>query len=124
MPALCLVADVVAVVVFAAIGRASHDESGAVAGVLLTAAPFLAGLAVAWTTPWVRSRPPSLRAGAVALAGTAVIGLGLRAAFLDRLPPTFVAVAVVSLGVLLLGWRGVAAAVATLSVRRAERTRR
>lgn len=108
IPALALVADLVAVIVFAAVGRASHAESDGLLGLLTTAAPFAAGLLVAWATPWLRVRPAGLRAGAVVLAGTAVLGLALRAVFLDRLPLSFAIVAVISLAVLLLGWRGVA----------------
>lgn len=108
IPALAFVADLVAVVVFAAIGRASHAESDGLIGLAATAAPFAAGLVVAWATPWLRVRPAGLRAGGVALAGTVVIGLALRAVFLDRLPLSFAIVATISLAVLLLGWRGVA----------------
>ncbi|MFC4945426.1 DUF3054 domain-containing protein [Pseudonocardia sp. GCM10023141] len=110
--ALALAADVVAVIVFAAIGRASHDEAGDLLGLLGTIAPFAVGLAAAWATPMVRANPSGLRAGAVVLGATAVIGLLLRLAFLGRLPLAFVLVAVISLGVLLLGWRGLAMLVA------------
>ncbi len=118
---LALAADVVAVVVFAAAGRASHASAGDLLGLLGTAAPFLVGLAVAWATPWVRSRPTGLKAGAVALAGTAVLGLALRAAFTGRLPLGFAIVTIVSLAVLLLGWRGLAAVVSRVAARRSDR---
>ncbi|GAA1829635.1 DUF3054 domain-containing protein [Pseudonocardia ailaonensis] len=118
IPVLALAADVVAVVVFAAIGRASHEEADSLVGLAATAAPFLAGLVAAWATPWVRARPASVAAGGIVLAGTAVIGLLLRFAFLDRLPLSFAIVATVSLAVLLLGWRGLAALVALRSRRR------
>ncbi|GEL17807.1 DUF3054 domain-containing protein [Pseudonocardia asaccharolytica] len=108
IPALALVADAVAVVVFAALGRLSHDEPGDLVGLLGTAAPFLVGLAAAWATPWVRARPLDLRSGGLALAGTAVLGLLLRAAFTGRLPASFAIVASVSLAVLFLGWRAIA----------------
>lgn len=109
---LAFAADVVAVVVFAAIGRASHEESADVVGLALTAAPFAVGLAAAWATPFVRARPEGLRAGLVALASTVVLGLLLRFAFTGRLPWSFAIVAALSLAVLLLGWRGLAAVVA------------
>jgi len=102
IPALAITADIVSVIVFAAVGRASHDESADVLGLLATAAPFGLGLLAAWATPLVRAR----------LAGTAAIGLLVRLAFLDRLPLSFAVVATCALGVLLLGWRGLAAAVA------------
>jgi hypothetical protein len=112
IPALALAADVVAVVVFAAIGRSSHGESGDVVGMLATVAPFMAGLAAAWATPVVRAHPAGLRAGAVVLAGTAVLGLALRAGFTGRLPLTFALITVASLAVLMLGWRALSLAVA------------
>ncbi len=106
---LAAAADVTAVVVFAAVGRRSHAEPGDLLGLAATAAPFAAGLAVAWATPVVRRNPAGLRAGAVAVLCTAAVGLLLRAAFTGRLPLSFAVVATVSLAVLLLGWRGVAA---------------
>jgi Protein of unknown function (DUF3054) len=112
IPALAFAADIVAVIVFAAVGRASHDESADVLALAATAAPFALGLAAAWATPIVRARPAGLRAGATVLAGTALIGLLVRFAFTDRLPLSFAIVAVVSLGVLILGWRGLSALVA------------
>ncbi|MGH3564547.1 MAG: DUF3054 domain-containing protein [Pseudonocardia sp.] len=112
IPGLAVAADMLAVVVFVAVGRLNHDASGALLGFLATLAPFAVGLLVSWATPVVRVNPAGLRAGAVVLAGTAVVGLALRAAFTDQLPLTFAVVTVVALGLLLLGWRGLAAAVA------------
>jgi Protein of unknown function (DUF3054) len=109
---LALAADVTAVIVFAAVGRSTHGESGDLLGLLGTAAPFLIGLAAAWATPIVRAQPTGWRAGAVVLAGAGVLGLLLRAGFTDRLPPTFALIALVSLAVLVLGWRALSLAVA------------
>jgi hypothetical protein len=111
--ALAFAADVTAVVVFAAVGRSTHGESGDLFALLGTAAPFLVGLGAAWATPTVRANPTGLRAGLVALAGSAVLGLALRAGFAAALPPlTFVLISVVSLAVLMLGWRALSSAVA------------
>jgi hypothetical protein len=121
IPALAVAADVLAVVVFAAVGRVNHDLSGDPLGLLGTAAPFAVGLLAAWATPQVRADPAALRAGAVVLAGAAVIGLALRAAFTGRLPLSFAVVAVVALAVLLLGWRAVAALVSRTVAHRALR---
>jgi hypothetical protein len=110
--ALALAADVVAVVVFAAIGRITHRESGDLLGLAGTAAPFLIGLGAAWFTPIVRAQPIGWRAGAVVLAGAVLLGLLLRAGFTGSLPLTFVAITTVSLGVLMLGWRALSLAVA------------
>jgi Protein of unknown function (DUF3054) len=118
IPALAFAADVTAVIVFAAVGRASHDESGDLFGLLGTAAPFLVGLGAAWATPVVRALPTGLRAGAVVLAGCALLGLLLRVGFTGRLPLSFAVVTVVSLAVLLLGWRALSLAVAHRAAQR------
>lgn len=118
---LALAADAVAVVVFAAVGRASHAEADDLLGLLTTAAPFLLAVAAARAVPLVRAAPTSLRAGLVVLAVTVVGGLLLRAAFTGRLPLTFVLVTTVSLAVLLLGWRGLSALVAHRVARRRAR---
>jgi hypothetical protein len=112
IPALAIVADVVAVVVFAAVGRMNHAQSDDLLGLLGTAAPFLVGLVAMWATPVVRAHPVGMRAGLVVWAGTVVVGLALRAAFLERLPLSFAVVTAVTLAVLLLGWRGLSALVA------------
>lgn len=109
---LSAAADAVAVVVFAAVGRISHGEPDDLLGLVGTAAPFAVGLVAAWATPVVRARPASPVAGLVALAGAAGLGLLLRAGFSGGFPLIFAVVATVSLAVLLLGWRGVAALVA------------
>jgi len=108
---LAAAADAVAVVVFAAVGRLSHGEPDDLLGLVGTAAPFAIGLMAAWATPVVRRDPAAWRAGLVAVVCTAGIGLLLRAGFIGRLPLSFAVVATLSLAVLLLGWRGLAALV-------------
>jgi hypothetical protein len=110
--ALAFAADVTAVIVFAAVGRLSHGESGDLLALLGTAAPFLIGLIAAWVTPAVRAAPTGWRAGTAVLLGSAVLGLLLRAGFTGRLPLTFAVIAFGSLAVLLLGWRALSVAVA------------
>jgi hypothetical protein len=112
---------VIAVVVFAAVGRISHAEAESLSGLLATAAPFLIGLVASWATPMVRAHPVGIRAGAVVLAGTAVLGFLLRAAFTWRLPLTFAVVTVVSLAVLLIGWRSLSLLVSHRADQRAVR---
>jgi Protein of unknown function (DUF3054) len=109
---LAAAADAVAVVVFAAVGRLSHGEPDDLLGLIGTAAPFGVGLVAAWATPVVRRDPAAWQAGAVAVACAAGVGLVLRAGFTGRLPLSFAIIATVSLAVLLLGWRGLAALVA------------
>ncbi|GLZ45047.1 hypothetical protein Acsp06_12320 [Actinomycetospora sp. NBRC 106375] len=101
-----IVLDAVAVVAFAALGRASHAED--LAGTLLTAAPFVAGAAVGTLAGRTWRDPLAWGSGLVVWAGAVVVGLPLRAAFTGRLPVSFAIVATVSLGVLLLGWRAIA----------------
>jgi hypothetical protein len=119
IPALAIVADLVAVVVFAAIGRMSHGEPDDLLGLLVTATPFLVGVLATWATPLVRAHPVGVRAALTVWAGTVVIGLILRAGFTERLPLSFAVVTAVSLGVLLLGWRALSAVVSMRARQRA-----
>ena len=121
IPALAIVADVVAVVVFAAIGRMSHAEPDDLLGLLGTAAPFLVGVAAMWATPAVRANPIGIRAALTVWAGTVVVGLVVRAGFTWSLPLSFAIVTAVALGVLLMGWRALSAAVSVRARQRALR---
>jgi Protein of unknown function (DUF3054) len=67
----------------------------------------------------VRRDPASWRAGAVAVVCTVGVGLLLRAGFTGRLPLSFAVVATISVAVLLLGWRGLAAVVSRTAHRAA-----
>ena len=122
-PALALV-DVLAVLVFAAIGRRAHDESGdgaafALGQIVGIATPFLAGAVVAALLVRSWRDPLSWRAGIAVWLGAVVIGLALRAVLLERLPLSFAVVATVSLAVLVLGWRGVVRGIMAVRRRRA-----
>lgn len=121
IPALAIVADVVAVVVFAAIGRMSHARPDDLLGLLGTAAPFVVALVAVWATPVVRAHPVGARAALVVWAGTVVLGLALRAAFTDQFAMSMAVVTAVSLAVLLLGWRALSAAVSLRARQRALR---
>jgi Protein of unknown function (DUF3054) len=103
--------DAGAVLVFAAVGRLSHQEGWSVAGVLLTAWPFLVGAAVGWVVVRLRSGrwPLAVGPGIPVLVCSVVVGMALRAVTGQGTAPAFVAVASVVLAVLLLGWRAVAA---------------
>ncbi len=112
-----LIADIVAVLVFAVLGRATHGELTDLVGVLVTAGPFLVGVGLGWCAARVRAAPLTLRAGGLVLAATLVVGLIGRAIVTGRLPPTFVLVTALTLTVLMLGWRAVALLVARRSRR-------
>lgn len=100
--------DVLAAAVFVAAGRRTHDGAG-LPGLLATAAPFLAALALGWLLAGAWRAPAALRTGLVVWSVTVVGGLLLRAAATGRLPASFAVVTTVALGVLLIGWRAVAA---------------
>lgn len=104
------VLDVVVIVVFAAIGRASHSETHPVLESLSVAWPFLAGAAIGWALalgPIGRSAT-SLLAGLPIWLATVVIGMALRAATGRGIAVSFIIVATIFLGVFLLGWRAIA----------------
>ena len=105
--------DVVLVVVFAMIGRASHAEQLTVAGVWQTAWPFLAGLVLGWlvTRPWRAPFAP-VRTGIGLWAMTVVGGMLLRGVSGQSTAVAFVVVASIVLLVFLVGWRAIAALVA------------
>ncbi|WP_340540703.1 DUF3054 domain-containing protein [Nocardioides sp. GXZ039] len=98
--------DAVLVIVFATIGRFSHEEGVTLGGVLETAWPFLVGLALAWTLlVWREARPRSLGSGAVVWLGTLVVGMVLRHLTDAGTATPFVIVATLTLALFLLGWR-------------------
>lgn len=109
VPALLL--DAVFVLIFAAIGRASHDENPA--GFLLTAWPFLVALVVghlvAALLPHRPRRPWAIAWGAVVWVVTVAGGMLLRVVSGDTAQLAFIIVATITLGVLLIGWRAAAA---------------
>lgn len=100
--------DVVFVLFFAAIGRLNHGES--LLGTPLTALPFLVGLALGWVLVRRRSgrEPLTLGPGITVWACTIVVGLLLRAVTGGGAAPSFIVVATLALGILLLGWRLIA----------------
>ncbi|WP_457099196.1 DUF3054 domain-containing protein [Microbacterium sp. P5_E9] len=103
--------DALLVVLFAAIGRASHDED-ALAGLWHTAWPFLAGLVVGWavTVAW-RAPAAPIRTGLGLWVVTVVGGMVLRAMSGQGVVPVFVIVASIVLFLFLVGWRLIAALV-------------
>ncbi len=106
-PALAAPVDIVLVLVFAAVGRSSHAESGAVLGVLATAAPFLLGVAAGWGGVRWRSGawPARVGHGVTVWLAAVVVGMLVRAVAGAGVAASFVVVATLVLGVLLVGWR-------------------
>lgn len=102
-------ADAAAIVVFAAVGRANHDEgilgdNGA--GLATTAWPFLAGAAAGWLLAKAWRRPCDWRTtGLVVWASTLAGGMLLRLASGQGVQVSFVIVAGLVLAAFLIGWR-------------------
>ena len=101
--------DVLAVTLFVAIGRSSHDEQNTIGGIAVTAAPFLIALVAAWLVARAWQAPLSWPTGLEVWAVTAAGGMLLRRfAFGDSTAASFLMVGTVFLGVFLIGWRAVA----------------
>lgn len=111
-----VIVDALFVLIFAAIGRASHQEDPA--GFLLTAWPFLVALVighlVAALLPGRPRRPWSLMWGAVVWVVTVAGGMLVRVVAGDTAEVPFIIVATIVLGVFLVGWRAAAALVRRL----------
>jgi FtsH-binding integral membrane protein len=109
-PGLVALIDLVCVLVFAAIGRASHGEDLGPVGLATTTWPFAAGWLVGWVLVLLvrraRARPLGFAAGVLVWVPTVVVGMVLRVVSGAGVQTSFVVVATVVLGVFLLGWRG------------------
>ncbi|KZC95321.1 hypothetical protein AWH51_09115 [Clavibacter tessellarius] len=104
------VLDAALVVVFVLIGRASHGEDLAPSGVLGTAWPFLAASVVGWIVARAWRAPSRIvPTGLVVWGVTVVVGMVLRALTGEGVVVPFVITTAIILGILLLGWRGIAA---------------
>jgi hypothetical protein len=101
--------DVVSVLVFVAIGRASHDHGETAAGVASTSWPFLTGLAVGWIVVRAWRRPHLLvPTGLMVWISCVAVGMVLRVVAGQGTAVAFVFVALAFLGLELLGWRALA----------------
>ena len=96
------IVDVVAVVVFVALGRRNHDEGTALSGVLGVAAPFLIALVASWVGLRTWNEPFTRRSWVATWAITVIVGLLLRRVVFDRgIATPFIIVAAITIGVLL-----------------------
>ncbi len=104
-----LAGDVLAVLVFCAVGRRSHDEGLNLGGVATTAWPFLSGTVVGWLVSRGWRRPTAVApTGVIVWLCTVAVGMLLRKASSAGVAASFVVVAATVTAVLLLGWRAVA----------------
>lgn len=99
-------ADILAVLVFCAVGRRSHAEGISLAGVATTAWPFLSGTTVGWLAARGWRRPTALvPTGVIVWLCTVAVGMLIRKASAAGVATSFVVVAGSVTAVLLLGWR-------------------
>jgi len=103
------VLDVCGVLAFVIIGRHTHDHGESLAGIWDTAWPFLAGLALGTAAARGWRRPLALvPAGVGAWLGAAAAGMIIRVLAGQGTAAGFIAVALVFLAAVLLGWRLIA----------------
>jgi hypothetical protein len=116
---LAACADAAVILVFAAVGRDAHQRGDIIMGVFSTAWPFLVGAALSWLALRVWRAPLApWPAGVGVWLGTVTIGMLLRAVTGQTVVLPFVIVALLSLGVLLLGYRLLAAVARRVNTRR------
>lgn len=100
--------DVVAVLIFCALGRRSHDEGLTLSGLATTAWPFLSGTVLGWLLSRGWRRPTALApTGVTVWISTVLVGMLLRHATSAGVAASFILVASTVTVVFLLGWRAV-----------------
>jgi len=103
---LTLGLDVVGVLVFVIIGRASHTKGESVAGIGSTSWPFLVGMLAGWLAVRAWRRPVALvPTGVATWLACVAIGMVLRVVSGQGTAFAFVLVALGFLGLVMLGWR-------------------
>lgn len=111
--------DVAAIAVFVVLGRAGHREDQA--EFLVTFWPFATGLVIGWAASRGWRRPFAIaRTGLPAWVGTLLVGMLLRVASGQGVQVSFVVVASIVVGALLLGWRFLVAALDRSATRGAD----
>lgn len=104
-----LAADIACLVVFATIGRRTHAEGLSLVGIADTAWPFVAGAAVGWLLVRGWRRPTAIApTGVTVWVCTVVVAMVLRRVTGEGTALSFVVVASLVTGTLMLGWRAAA----------------
>ena len=99
--------DLLAVVVFALVGRRSHAHGITLGGVLETAAPFLCGTAAGYLVASLTldASPRTWQFGAIVVVATVIIGMLVRRLATTGTAPSFIVVATLFLTATMIGWR-------------------
>ncbi|HJV14903.1 MAG TPA: DUF3054 domain-containing protein [Propionibacteriaceae bacterium] len=105
LPAIAV--DVICILVFAILGRSSHQETTDLLGVAHTAWPFLAGCLMGTLVGRTWRQPFSLRSGLAVWLGTVAGGMVLRVLTGAGVQLSFIIVASCVLAIFLIGWRAV-----------------
>ena len=104
-----LTADIACLVVFATIGRRTHAEGLTLIGIADTAWPFVAGAVAGWLLVRGWRRPTAIApTGVTVWACTVVVAMMLRRVTGEGTALSFVVVAALATGTLMLGWRAIA----------------
>ncbi|WP_061942839.1 DUF3054 domain-containing protein [Brevibacterium ravenspurgense] len=114
-----LVADIILVIAFAAVGFYTHAQVLTVDGVVQTSWPFLVGLGCAWilSAAWTAPLAP-MRTGVAIWSTTILIGMIIRFAVGAGIAGPFIIVASALNFLTLVGWRVIARAVGGRSAKR------
>ena len=104
-----LTADIACLVVFATIGRRTHAEGLTLVGIADTAWPFVAGAVAGWLLVRGWRRPTAIApTGVTVWVCTVVVAMALRRVTGEGTALSFVVVAALATGTLMLGWRAIA----------------
>ncbi|KXZ58200.1 MULTISPECIES: DUF3054 domain-containing protein [Brevibacterium] len=114
-----LVADIILVIAFAAVGFYTHAQVLTVDGVVQTSWPFLVGLGCAWilSAAWTAPLAP-MRTGVAIWSTTILLGMIVRFAVGAGIAGPFIIVASALNFLTLVGWRVIARAVGGRSAKR------
>jgi peptidoglycan/LPS O-acetylase OafA/YrhL len=103
LPAIAV--DVICILIFAILGRSSHQETTDLLGVAHTAWPFLAGCLAGTLIGRTWRHPVSLKSGVAVWLGTVIVGMVLRVLSGAGVQLSFIVVASCVLALFLIGWR-------------------
>jgi hypothetical protein len=103
LPAIAV--DVICILIFAIVGRSSHQEATDLLGVAQTAWPFLAGCLIGTVIGRTWRHPFALKSGVAVWLGTVIGGMTLRVLTGAGVQLSFIIIASCVLALLLIGWR-------------------